>query len=73
MEELIIRLNNIPNSYFGFVAGITAYAKKKPEHLEKIMQYIKTTENLTTSDVVRFVMLQPDFHEDGLGSKELVG
>ena len=63
MEELIIKLNNIPNSYFGFVAGITAYAKKKPERLEKVMQYINTTENLTTADVVRFVMLQPDFHE----------
>ena len=55
------------------VAGITAYAEKKPERLEKIMQYIDTTENLTTSDVVRFVMLQPDFHEDELGSKALVG
>ncbi len=31
MEELIIKLNNIPNSYFGFVAGITAYAEKKTE------------------------------------------
>lgn len=73
MEELIIKLNNIPNSYFGFVAGITAYAEKKTERLEKIMQYINTTENLTTADVVRFVMLQPDFHEDGLSDKELVG
>ncbi len=73
MEELIIKLNNIPNSYFGLVAGITAYAKKKPERLEKVMQYINTTENLTTADVVRFVMLQPDFHEDGLSDKELVG
>ena len=56
-----------------FVAGTAAYAKKRSKRLEKVMQYINTTENLTTADVVRFVMLQPDFHEDGLSDKELVG
>ena len=67
MEELVRKLNAIPNSYFGFVAGIVTYAKRKPERLKKVMGFIASTENITPSDVAKFVMSQPDFHEDGLG------
>ena len=65
MEELVKRLEKIPNAYFGFVAGIVTYAKKKPERLAKVTAYLDENENLTTSDIVHFVMIQPDFHEDG--------
>lgn len=37
------------------------------------MDFIDSSNNLTPSDVVKFVMLQPDFHEYGLGLKEMVG
>ena len=67
MEELVKKLNQIPNSYFGFVMGIVTYAKRKPERLEKVLNYINSSENLTPSDIVKFVMIQPDFHEYGLG------
>ena len=73
MEELVKKLNAIPNSYFGFVAGIVTYTKKKPERLQKVMNFIDASDNLTPSDVVKFVMSQPDFHEDGLGLKEIAG
>ncbi len=73
MEELIKKLNDIPNSYFGFVAGIVSYAKKKPERLQILLQYLDNSNDLTTSDVVEFVINQPDFHEFGLGLKEAVG
>ncbi len=66
MEELIQKLNAIPDSYFGFVAGITSYAKKKPERLRRVLDYISNSNELTSSDIVKFVMMQPDFHEDGL-------
>ncbi|MDD5866689.1 MAG: hypothetical protein PUC75_03500 [Lachnospiraceae bacterium] len=72
MEELVKKLNAIPNSYFGFVAGIVTYAKKKPERLKKVIKFIDSSDNLTPSDVVKFVMTQPDFHEYGLGEKEMV-
>ena len=70
MDELTTRLNNIPGAYFAFVAGIISYAKKKPESLRRIMGYLNSREDLTTSDVVHFVMTQPDFHEDGLSLRE---
>lgn len=73
VEELIKKLNEMPNSYFGFVAGIVTYTKKKPERLEKVLDYINSNNELSPSDVVKFVMMQPDFHEDGLSLKEKVG
>lgn len=70
MEELVNKLNAIPNSYLGFVAGIVAYASQKPERLRKVMNFIDSSANLTPSDIVKFVMSQPDFHENGLGLEE---
>ena len=72
MNELYAKLNAIPDSYFGFVMGIISYAKKKPEHLDAVLQYLDNATNPTSSDVVKFVMDQPDFHEHGLGLKEMV-
>ena len=73
MEELVERLNEVPGTYFGFVAGIVNYAKKKPERLERIMEYLNNNNNLTTSDIVHYVMMQQDFHEDGVSLKEMAG
>lgn len=73
MEELINKLNAIPNSYFGFVAGIVTYVKQKPSRLDNMLQFLNSSDVLTPSDVVKYVMDQPDFHEFGLGLNELVG
>lgn len=73
MDELVIKLNSIPNSYFGFVAGVTSYAKKKHERLKKILDFINNSKSVTASDIVYFIMSQPDFHEEGLSFKEMVG
>ena len=71
MDELYNRLNAIPDSYFGFVAGIITYVKQKPERLERVMTFLDSSAELSSSDVVRFVAEQPDFHEFGLGQQEL--
>ena len=71
MDELYKKLNAIPDSYFGFVAGIITYVKQKPERLERVMAFLDSSDGLTSSDVVKFVAEQPDFHEFGLGEKEL--
>ena len=34
MEALVNRLNNVNDSYFAFVAGVVAYAKENPAHLQ---------------------------------------
>lgn len=59
MEELVNKLNAIPNSYFGFVAGIVTYAKRKPERLQKILNFIESSKDLTPSDVVNLLCCNP--------------
>lgn len=70
VRELVNKLNNVPNAYTGFVLGITSYAKKKPERLAKVMEYMEQNTNASASDIVQFVMLQEDFREDGASLKE---
>ncbi len=43
MEELVNKLVAIPNSYFGFIAGIIAYAKMSPERMNKVLKYLDTS------------------------------
>ena len=64
MEELTKMLNNIADSYYDFVLAVTQYAKRKPERLEKVLNYLKDNPNATSSDVVEFVSDQTDFYED---------
>ena len=41
MEELIERLNKIPNAYFEFIDSVVDYADEKETHLDLIMNYLK--------------------------------
>ncbi len=68
MEELIKRLNEIPNSYFDFVAGVVTYVKQKPKRLKNVMEFLDESKDITPSDVVKFIMQQPDFHEYSSGT-----
>jgi hypothetical protein len=55
MEELVNKLNSIPDSYFGFVAGVVAYVKKKPSRIDKVMTYLNENDGLSSSDVLKFI------------------
>lgn len=64
MEELMILLNNIEDSYFDFVSGIAHYAGKKPSRVEALLKFLKANPEAKSSDVVKFVSEQKDFYED---------
>lgn len=68
MEELLSKLEQIPNSYRSFVMGVMAYARKKPERVDVLLDYINNNDELTCSDIVKYVSLQPDFYEDNVAS-----
>ena len=70
MEELVAKLENVPDSYFGFVAGVVAYAKTKPDNLKKVLRFLNDNPDLSSSEILRFVVTQPDFHDYGLGAKQ---
>ncbi|MBQ1871049.1 MAG: hypothetical protein II147_02550 [Lachnospiraceae bacterium] len=72
MEELYNKLIAVPDSYFAFVMGILAYAKKKPAKIPVIINFINENENITSSDIIEFISLQPDFHEACVASSETI-
>lgn len=61
MEKLCARLNSFQDTYFGFVIGVTSYVKQNPERFKKLMEFLNSSDSLTTSDVVEFIFNQPDF------------
>ena len=62
MKELIKQLSNISDAYDDFILGTLNYAKKDPSHVEILKCYMSGKSNLTSSDVIKFIMNQPDFH-----------
>ena len=75
MEELIERLNKIPDAYFEFIDSVVDYADEKEAHFELIMNYLKSNSSVTPSDVIRLISTQPDFYDDEspIESDALVG
>jgi hypothetical protein len=64
MEELINRLNAIPNAYFEFIYSVVDYAESKTSHYTLIMDYLSASPSASISDVLKFISQQPDFFED---------
>ena len=64
MKELELLLNNVSDTYVDFVTGIMQYARKKQSRLDAVFGYIKDNPNATSSDIVYFVSIQPDFYEN---------
>lgn len=62
MTELIKKISEISDVYEDFVLGVISYAKKDPAHVRILNDYLEDTPDLTTSDVVEFIIRQPDFH-----------
>ena len=62
MKELIQQLSNIPDAYDDFILGTINYAKKDPSHISILKEFMRNKENLTSSDVIAFIISQPDFH-----------
>ena len=73
MEELITKLNAIPNSYFEFVDTVVEYAEEKEAHLRMLIEYLNNTPSATPSDVLKFITFQPDFFDDEIDESLLVG
>ena len=64
MEEFTIRLNNVEDSYYGFVVAVLTYVKRKASRLEAVTEYMDNNPNSLTSDILGFISQQDDFYED---------
>lgn len=68
MTELVKKLSAIPDAYDDFILGVISYAKKKPEHITALLDYMDNNEGLNSSDIVRFIAMQPDFNDYNVNS-----
>ena len=67
MEEIIKKLETIPNAYFAFIAGVNTYIKDNPDRQRRLLEFLNTSNgDLTTSDVIKFISDQPDFFDDSV-------
>ncbi len=64
LEELKQKLQSVDDTYYDFVTAMLHYAKKKPERLNKLLNFLNNHPKAMSSDVVEFVSSQPDFMED---------
>lgn len=65
MKELMQQLINISDTYDDFIFGVINFAKKDPSHIELLNDYMRNKTSLTSSDVIAFIMSQPDFRKFG--------
>lgn len=64
MEAFIIRLNNVADSYYGFVVAVLTYVKKKESRLSAVTNFMDEKPNALSSDILDFISNQADFYED---------
>ena len=64
MEDFTVMLNNIEDSYYGFVAAVLIYVKKKQTRFDKVKEYIENNPTALSSDILAFISDQDDFYED---------
>lgn len=64
METFAIRLNNVVDSYYGFVVAVLTYVKNKESRLEVVENYMNNNPSALSSDILEFISEQEDFYED---------
>ncbi len=63
MEKLTEMLNNVPDSYYDFVAGVLNYAKRSSNNLSKITTYIERHPGAGTSEILDYMLSQENYYE----------
>lgn len=58
------RLEAISDSYNDFIEGIWVYARVSLKRYNKVIDYLEKNPGVLSSDVIRFISLQDDFHDD---------
>ena len=73
MTEFTIRLNEVADSYYGFVAAVLTYVKKKSSRYERVNEFMNNNPEALSSDILEFISNQDDFYEDAARAQAQVG
>ena len=64
MEEFVIRLNGIEDSYYDFIVAVLTYVKKKKSRADAVSEFMDDHPEAKTDDILDFISEQDDFYED---------
>ncbi len=65
MEELAVRLNNVPDSYYGFVVAVLTYVNNNKRTRKGVVEeFLDSNPNALSSEILEFISGQDDFYED---------
>ena len=73
MDEFKSKLENITDSYYGFVAGVLTYVKKSEKRLDIVNKFMEDNPYALSSDILSFISEQGDFYDDEVPSYAEVG
>lgn len=64
MEEFVTRLNNVDDSYYGFIVAVLTYVKKKSSRFDAVKAFMDNNPEALSADILGFISAQDDFFED---------
>lgn len=64
MEIFTVRLNNVADSYYGFVVAVLTYVNNKESRLVIVEEFMNNNPSALSSDILDFISEQDDFYED---------
>ena len=70
MKKFTIRLNDVRDSYYGFIVAVLNYVNKKSSRLEVVEKYMDDNPDALSSDILRFISEQEDFCDDAVKDKD---
>ena len=62
MEEFTIRLNNLKDSYYGFVVAVLNYVKGNSSRYDVVRTFMDDNPEALSSDILEFISMRKDFH-----------
>lgn len=71
MEEFTIRLNNIKDSYYGFVVAVLNYVKGNNSRYDIVSTFMDNNPEALSSDILEFISGQNDFYDDICANTEV--
>lgn len=64
MERFTTKLNNVVDSYHGFVVAVLAYVKNNKSRIKVVENFINNNPSAQSSDILEFISEQNDFYND---------
>jgi len=71
MDHFTTQLNNVVDSYHGFVVAVLTYVKNNKSRLKVVEDFINNNPSAQSSDILEFISKQDDFYNDAAYDNEM--